>query len=427
MSQQLKQLSERHGDLLAQADKIIKGAITENRDLNSSESEKLGGLKSEIFTTNRAEVEERNRISMMTGTAPGERRTSSGMNLEGYSLTRAIRQASRGQLSGIEAEASQEIAYRSGKETAGGSFFVPNLILAESREMSVTGAAGVFGSNGVQTEIRGFINALRVKLKVAQAGATILDGLTSNIAIPREKAASTAGWHSETASLSEKTPEIEQLLLSPKRVGGFTVLSNQLIGQSSFDCERFVRNDLLSAIATSLDQAAINGSGTSNQPLGILNTPGIASVAGGTNGLALNWSLINALITAVADANGDEGKLAFLTNAAVAGKLRSTPRVVSTDSRFILEGNSLLDLPFYASNNVPRTLTKGTAAGICSAIIHGNFEDVILASFFEGSSIICDPFSLAVTGQTRIVIQSFCDVGVRNPASFAACKDVLTA
>jgi hypothetical protein len=52
---------------------------------------------------------------------------------------------------------------------------------------------------------------------------------------------------------------------------------------------------------------------------------------------------------------------------------------------------------------------------------------VILASFGEGVDVIVDPYTLATSSQTRVVVNSLCDVGIRRPESFAAMKDALTA
>ena len=44
--------------------------------------------------------------------------------------------------------------------------------------------------------------------------------------------------------------------------------------------EQLIRSDFVALIAEAIDTAAINGSGSSNQPLGILNTSGIGSMVG---------------------------------------------------------------------------------------------------------------------------------------------------
>ncbi len=55
----------------------------------------------------------------------------------------------------------------------------------------------------------------------------------------------------------------------------------------------------------------------------------------------------------------------------------------------------------------------------------GNWEDVVLASFGFGVDVIVDPFTLATSGLTRVVVDSLCDVGIRRATSFAAMRDAL--
>lgn len=357
----------------------------------------------------------------------GSQGNGAEMNLRNYSLTRAIQQAGLGRLDGYEAEVSQEIARRTGKAPDG--FFVPhNAFINQRAGMSVTGDAGIHGASNVGLEVRGFIDALRPMLAVAQAGATVMSGLSSNVGIPRQAAASTASWKSETAELDEQTPELEQLLLTPKRIGAWTKLSKQLIAQSSPDVEAFVRMDLLQAIAVGFDYAAIAGTGLNDQPTGILNTPGIGNVVGGTNGAAPTWANLTALVAAISNANALGTNPAFLFNTKVESKLRTTLKAPLTETLILSEGqDTLVGKPWLASNNVPSNLVKGTSGAVASAIIFGNFADVVLASFGMGVDVIVDPYTLATSGQTRIVINSLCDVGIRRAASFAAMKDALTA
>lgn len=420
---QLKQMKERRGSLVKEADTLLANATKEKRALKPDEEIRFERIKSDIWEADAAIAKEEQLIRRELGQQ--EARSFGAMNLEGYSLCRAITQAGHGRLDGLEAEVSQEIARRSGKTPAG--FYVPHSTLIEARAMSVTGGTtSQYGGDYVATEIRGFIDALRPLLKVAQAGATILDGLTSNVAIPRQSAASTATWKAETAALDEATPTIDQLELTPRRVGSYTVLSKQLLIQSSPDVERIVRTDLLTACATALDAAAINGAG-GTAPTGILQTNGIGSVVGGTNGAAPDWADIVDLVAAIEDADAAAGSLAFLTNPSVAAKLRSTVKVGSTDSRMILEGKTLLDYPVHLTTQVPSNLTKGSASGVCSAIIFGDFSGVILASFGQGVDLVVDPFTNATAGQTRIIANSYVDVGIRRAAQFCAMKDALTA
>jgi len=418
----IKRLNEERSNLLRESQVLLDQAVRENRQVKPAEDLRLLEIRNKVFDIDadiartQLELQAAGRSHLAQGNMP---------DLRGYSLCRAITQAGQGRLDGLEAEVSREIELREGKAPSG--FWVPHTLLTERRSMSVTGGTtGQYGGAFVATEVVGFIDALRPFLRVLQAGATAMSGLTSNVSLPRQSAASTASFKGETAELDEKSPVIDQLELSPRRVGAWTQLSKQLLIQSSPDIERIVRDDLMSACAIALDFAAIAGAG-GTAPTGILATNAIGAVEGGTNGALPEWADLVALIGKVADANADVGSLAFLSNSKVASYLRSTPKVEDTDSKMLLESNDLLGYPFLVSNQVPDNLTKGSATSACSAIIYGNWQDVILASWGQGVDLLVDPFTQATAGMTRVIANSYCDVGIRRAASFAAMKDVLVA
>ena len=66
--------------------------------------------------------------------------------------------------------------------------------------------------------------------------------------------------------------------MSPKTLGAFTDVTRQLMIQSSLDVENLIRNDLAGSMAIAIDNAALEGSGSSGNPTGITNTTGINTV-----------------------------------------------------------------------------------------------------------------------------------------------------
>lgn len=428
--QALKAAHENKGSLLQEAESILTQANVQKRDVSPSENIRLDSIKRNIFqqdqTIARCEAE----IRMAPGRRPGSNGSdsydNSDIDLRGYSLTRALRQASNGgRLDGLEAEVNEELQHRSGISPSG--FYIPSSLLAERRAMSVTMDSGNYGNSAVATQKNGFIDALRPLLAVGMAGATVLDRLAGNVDVPRQAAASSASWKNEIADLDEASPMIEQMELRPRRCGAYTILSKQLLIQSSFDVENMIRLDLLQACAIALDLAGLAGTGASNQPTGILSTSGIGDIAGGTNGLAPTWAHLVALVAKVEGMNALTGKPAFIINSATAAKLRATPKIAGTDSQMILDGDTLLGHPVFVSNQVPSNLTKGTASGVCSAILFGDFSQVVLGSFGDGIDVVVDGVTRAVQGQCRVIVNSYVDVGIRQAKSFAAMKDALTA
>jgi HK97 family phage major capsid protein len=82
--------------------------------------------------------------------------------------------------------------------------------------------------------------------------------------------------------------------------------------------------------------------------------------------------------------------------------------------------------PFSVSNHVPSNLTKGTASGICSAAIFGDFSQLIIGQWgFMDISV--DNSSRKREGYIEITVNVFVDVLVKQPKAFTVIKDLLTA
>lgn len=323
----------------------------------------------------------------------------------------------------FERECSDAFAGKNGRSAQG--FFVP--VEVQRRDLEVTTANSSTGGKLVATDLVSFIDALRNKMVVTGLGAQMLSGLVGSIAIPRQTAGATAYWVAESGAPTESQQTIDQVTMNPKTVGAFTDISRKLMLQSSIDVEAFVRNDLATVLALAIDLAAINGSGSSNQPTGILATSGIGSVAGGTNGGAPTLANMIDLETAVSVANADIGSLAYLTNAKVRGKLKQTfKNATYGDVPVWGDGNMVNGYNAAVSNQVPSNLTKGTASGVCSAVLFGNFADLIIGQW-GALDLMVDPYSNSTSGTVRVVALQDVDVAVRHAESFAAMKDALTA
>jgi HK97 family phage major capsid protein len=321
----------------------------------------------------------------------------------------------------FEMEASRAAADKMKRDPRGA--LVPYDVL--SRAMSVGSAAD--GGNLVATELmaESFVDLLRNVLAARQCGATLLTGLNGNVAIPRQTSGAAAFWLAEGGSSTESSATFDQVGLTPKTVGAHTEISRKLLKQSSIDIEQFVRRELAITLATAVDNAAINGTGASNEPIGIRNTTGIGSVVGGANGAAPTWDHIVDLETAVANANVI-GDLCYLTNAKVRGALKKTA-VDSGSGLFVWDRHSP-DAPLngyraVVSNQVPSNLTKGTGTGL-SSIICGNFSDLLIG-LWGGLDIQVNPYSADTSGAVRITAFQDADVSVRHPESFAVMDDAI--
>ncbi len=339
-----------------------------------------------------------------------------------YSLVKAIKAMATGNWSGaeLEKEASDEISRKTGKTPKG--VYVPTDV-RWTRDL-IQGAAGD-GGNLVATNLLSgsFIEALRARMVVKQAGALFLSGLVGDIAIPAQNAVNSASWVGENSAVTEVNPTYRQVTMAPKTLGTFTDISRHLMHQSTPAIETIVRNDILKTLSSEVDKQAIQGSGSSNKPTGILNTSGIGSVAIGTNGGAFTWALAVETWKEVATDNADIGALAWVTSPLAVSRLMATAKVGSSDSVMIMnDQNKLLGYNVFSTTNSPDTLTKGSSSGDCSALTFGNFNDLIVGEW-GNLDISVDPYTNATKGGTRIIGLYDVDVAVRHAESFAAIQD----
>ena len=347
-----------------------------------------------------------------------------GMNekeVRQYSLMNAIRSMASGKFGGFEAEVSQELADKYGREARG--FYVPTDIF--KRDLTVGSATA--GGNLVGTDHLGgdFIDALRAQTVMSGLGAQMMQGLKGDVAIPALNASTAVGFVAENnAPGSEGAPTFRQVTMSPKTMVQYVDMSRKLMAQSDPSVEQIIRNDMIRQFAAKLDEVTIEGGG-SNEPTGILGTSGIGSVAMGTNGDALDYASCVDLEKEVAIDNALGGRMAFLTNPKVIASMRQTARQASgVEGNFILnDTNNLLGYGVTSTTLVPSDLTKGTGTGL-SALILGDFTSVMIG-MWGGLDILIDPYTGSSTGATRVAMYQDVDVAVKHAESFAAIQDIV--
>ena len=331
---------------------------------------------------------------------------------------------------GFERECSAAIEQQTGKRARG--FYIPTNLQVRTPYITTTATAA---GNLVGTNLDGsnFIDALRKSLKVFELGATVLSGNVGNLDVPRQSGLTSTYWVAEGSNITESNATFDKISLTPKTIGALSSWTRIQELQATPDLEQLVRNDLTQQVAAAIDLACIAGTGSSNQPIGILNQSGTNSVVGGTNGAAVTYDHLADLIAAVSQDSADAGRTGFLTNNQVLTKLLKTK---DSDGNYLLGPGSMVagspatlwGRTCEISQQVPSNLTKGSASGTCSAIIYGNWADLVVAQWGSPLDILVNPFgSSYAAGNVEIRAMSSLDLGLRHPESFAVMKDALTA
>lgn len=302
----------------------------------------------------------------------------------------------------FEREVSEAAQKKTGKTARG--FLVPFDVLTNKRDLTV--GTSTAGGNLVATDLLpgSFIELLRNKSIVMQAGAQSLSGLVGNLAIPRMTGASTAYWVAESGAPTESQQAFDQVTMSPKTVGAFTDYSRKLMLQSSMDVEAMVRGDLASVIALEMDRVALYGSGSSNQPLGLSGTSGINTKSFGVQDAPTFAELVD-LETKINAANADVNAMKYLFNAAGVGYLKSTPKA-GTYPVFIMENG---EVNGYAALRSQQIAAHDFWFGVWSQIVIG---------MWSGLDILIDPYTGGTAGTVRVIAHQDCDIAIRHPSAF---------
>ena len=344
---------------------------------------------------------------------------------QSFSLVKFIREASNGSFTGVEAQVHQlgeeEVARLGITGRPASSFYVPTCALRAAKGQNYTTAAD--GGNLIEVAPINYYEALRERMMLTTLGATYLGDLVGTIPFVNGSSVE-ASWEGEADEDNLVKASFERSTMTPKRVSITMSYTRDLLRQTSMDVENMIINELTMAHAVALERAAISGTGT-GQPLGLLNIAGIGSVAIGTNGGPITWKHIVDLETAVNDKNAYGQRCAYLTNAKVMGALK-TATMDAGSGRFILDPNNANNVngyPIQWSGLVPSNLTKGTTSGKCSAMIFGNWSDLLIGQW-GGIDIVVDPYSAKRTAEIEITINAYHDVKVIHPESFAAIKDI---
>ena len=301
----------------------------------------------------------------------------------------------------FEIEASNAAAKKAGRVSRG--ITVPYDVMR--RDLKTSPATQ--GGNLVQTDLdaANFIDLLRNSSALDQAGATTLTGLQGNIAIPRQSGAASAYWVAEGGAPTESQQAIQQVSMVPRTCGAFTDISRKLLIQSSLDVETMVRNDIAKVIALEIDRAALYGTGSSNEPLGLHNTSGI-----GTESITANnptFAQVVNMESDVAAANALMGNLAYITGATIRGAMKVKAKD-SGSGLFLWDGNNTVNgYNAYMSNQVE-----------AGDLWFGNWSDCIIG-YWSSLDLLVDPYTHSTSGTIRITALQDVDVAFRHAASFS--------
>ena len=255
----------------------------------------------------------------------------------------------------------------------------------------------------VGTDIVGIISPLRAKNVLIGAGARFLTGLVGDVQLPVMGAGNVA-WEGETATAPDAGYTFAAVKLSPKRLTAYVDVSKQFLNQDSVSAEMLIREDLVNAINSKLEQTILGAEqGTTTQPAGIFYNGGTALTA------LTNYKSIAKLESKV-DAANTFGEKKYIIGLGAKATLRTTGKGATGGDSMILANGEIDGTPVFATSN---TGDLNVAYGDWSMVAIGQWGAI---------DLVVDPYTVAKDSKVRIVVNAYFDAKVLVPTAIAVAK-----
>ena len=290
-------------------------------------------------------------------------------------------------------------------------------ILTGSRDPDIRAALGSgtdsAGGFSVPTEVLPeFIDRLRSKTRVIEAGARTLMLENGRTRIMRTETDPVAGWRAENAAVAEGDPTFGGITFVPRSLAALVKVSRELL-DDSVNIGDALQAALIGALSVELDRAALFGSGAANnQPVGLFTSAG-NSVSLGTNGavMASYDPMLDALYELEAD--NVSSPTAAILNPRTG---RTINKLKDTTGQPLMRPAALADLPMLSTTSVPIDQTQGTSSD-CSTVFLGDFTQCIMGIRQE---LVIQRLDQTFAGNLQIGFLAYlrADVGFAPPNAF---------
>lgn len=292
-----------------------------------------------------------------------------------------------------------------------------DIVLPFETRANILAGTATQGQEIVAEDKKNILPPLVDKLVFAQAGVTYLPGLVGDVSIP-SYAGTTVAWKGEVAAADDGAGLFSEVLLQPKRLTAYIAVSKQFLAQDGVGAEALLLSNIQNAVARKLESTILGYEPlTATQPEGMFyflasgNTQGI--------GATPTYKSMIALETAVDTSNALQGNLAYITNGGGRAVLKGIEKVADS-GEFLYENNMLNGYPVLVTNAVTSRADSGHTLNNFG-VVFGNWADLVIASWGNAYDITVDPYTLAASGQVKIVINSYFDAkGMRGSTGSGA-------
>ena len=218
-----------------------------------------------------------------------------------------------------------------------------------------------------------------------------MTGLVGNVAIPMYDG-STVGWEGEIDPAKDGAGKFSEIELTPKRLTAFIDVSKQFLLQDSVSAESMLRNDIVKALSNKLEATILGDeAGSNKKPAGMFN---------GASAATLTFAGTVDMEEALEEANV-MGEYCYIVSPKAKAALRTAKK---GDNGFVMESGEV---------NGIKVLCTSASKGV----VLGNFSEYVIAQW-GAIDLTIDPYSQAVNGKVRIIINAYFDAKPKRSEAF---------
>jgi HK97 family phage major capsid protein len=271
--------------------------------------------------------------------------------------------------------------------------FLPSRSFSRGLNTNIPSAGGNLASGGIG-EVAA---AARPPLILESLGAQVFEAAgTSNFSLPAWRPNTGSGWVDVDSAAPALTMSVESAEASGSLCAARVGYSRRLKQQAAGNFEAVLLAEITNEVRTTVERGLIAGSGSNNEPLGLLNTAGTGTQSFAA-ALASKAELL-AMATTFAAA-GNISAARFLVSPADLVAWISAGTVAWLEGEWRLGGIPVVPAPFVAAGKA--LLLDPTTV----AIVYFGPPQIVVDTSSNGKSI---------RGDTEVVVFNVVDVAIRN-------------
>lgn len=406
------EIKDKKNSLKERCHEIVSVCAAEIREMTEDEKAEFEAAKAEIISLNEQLKALQEKLKEYENELPDEddentheitnnERNITNTMTKTFSILSAVRDVANNR--SLDATAQAVINEGANEMRKAGLSFGGQIQLPlEKRTITVSSE----GTDTVGVDVVNFLEPLRAKNVLAQAGAKYMTGLVGDVVVPVMGGANVA-WEGETGNHSGDTT-FTSAKLQPKRLTAYVDVSKQFLAQTSVDAENLIKNDIINAINNKLEATILSNTSGATQPTGIFN--GVTSAETTT---VSGFSGITTLEAAVEDANV-MGECKYIMSNKAKAKLRGMSKSAKS-TELVCEQNMIDGTEVLSTSHV------ADSADTVANIVYGDFSNLAIGQW-GAIDLTVDPFTKASDGCVRLVVNAYFDAKVLRQDAFAFGK-----